>query len=442
VATDPFSPLPFAEAVAWAKARGVVLPDVYYGELQGLAQAMAFSIAGVASLDALTLTLDSLTKAMENGDSLDDWKKKVASGEIPISGLPPHRVENIFRTNIQSAYARGRCEQQRANYATRPWLMYDAVNDSRTRPAHAAMDGFVARYDDPVWSTWRPPCGYQCRCRVIALSDKQADKYRKADDNRMQEPGMHEARAQAITGGPDKGWDYDVCSDPTAGVDAAAKGREGNPLGVIPPAPVPEVINKDIGIPQHILDDIIKTGYNTEDNGRGDINLATVLKARGFDKLPTLLDKEAFDAFDSPLGVMYRGVNGKDFVDQFKTGDLFPGLGILGNGTYAAVGNMAEAEAMVYGSDLIRMKLKPDAKILDLSKSPKAASDFLKEVNNKIKKSKDSFGADDRSTLQQFAEDPGRAATMMGYDIILTSKTGGDAAYVVLLNRDAVVVLE
>jgi hypothetical protein len=39
-------PVPFTEAIAWAESRGVVLPHVYYGELQGLARAAAFSIAG------------------------------------------------------------------------------------------------------------------------------------------------------------------------------------------------------------------------------------------------------------------------------------------------------------------------------------------------------------------------------------------------------------
>lgn len=157
----PHNPLPFDEAIAWAGARGVVLPDVYYGQLQGLARSTSFSIAGLSSLDQLQQVLDSLTEAMETGETLRSWQNRVSSNEIALD-LPAHRLENIFRTNIQSHYARGRCEQQRRNIENRPWLLYDAVNDSRTRPSHAAMDGFVARYDDPIWQQWSPPAGYQC----------------------------------------------------------------------------------------------------------------------------------------------------------------------------------------------------------------------------------------------------------------------------------------
>jgi SPP1 gp7 family putative phage head morphogenesis protein len=218
-------PVPFREAIEWAKARGVVLPEVYYGALQGLARAMAFSVSGLSSLDQLQAILDSLAEATERGESFNTWKKRVRDGEIPLT-LPRHRLENIYRTNIQGHYARGRCEQMaRANDA-RPWRLYDAVNDSRTRPSHAAMDGFVARHDDPIWRTWTPPCGYQCRCRVIALSDRQVEQYRQADAKRQQDPDLANARRIAITGGPDTGWDYSVCEEPTRGIEDAIQRRK------------------------------------------------------------------------------------------------------------------------------------------------------------------------------------------------------------------------
>jgi SPP1 gp7 family putative phage head morphogenesis protein len=34
---------------------------------------------------------------------------------------------------------------------------------------HAAMDGFRARHDDPVWRTHFPPYGYQCRCIAMPI---------------------------------------------------------------------------------------------------------------------------------------------------------------------------------------------------------------------------------------------------------------------------------
>ncbi|HFC7360521.1 TPA: phage minor head protein [Neisseria meningitidis] len=63
-----------------------------------------------------------------------------------------------------------------ANIDARPYWMYDAVGDSRTRPAHSAIDGLVYRYDDPFWATFYPPNGYNCRCSVIALSERDVER--------------------------------------------------------------------------------------------------------------------------------------------------------------------------------------------------------------------------------------------------------------------------
>ena len=224
-ALRPLVPVPFREAIAWAKARKVVLPEVYYGELQGLARSMAFSIAGLAKLDQLQAVLDSLVANLESGESFGKWQKRVRDGEIPLD-LPPHRLETIFRTNIQGHYGRGRCEQQKRTTDSHPWYLYDAVNDSRTRPSHAAMDGFMARHDDPVWAKWTPPSGYNCRCRRIALTEAQAPRFIEADRKRMEkDPKLAEARAQAE---PDKGWDYSPCADPTAGLKRAIERKRAN----------------------------------------------------------------------------------------------------------------------------------------------------------------------------------------------------------------------
>ncbi|WP_244161278.1 minor capsid protein [Pseudomonas anguilliseptica] len=45
-----------------------------------------------------------------------------------------------------------------------------AILDGRTRPSHRALNGKVYRHDDPVWSAIYPPNGFNCRCRVTALS--------------------------------------------------------------------------------------------------------------------------------------------------------------------------------------------------------------------------------------------------------------------------------
>jgi SPP1 gp7 family putative phage head morphogenesis protein len=202
----------FDEAIAAAAARKVVLPTEYYGKLRGVERATAFSVARIAQLDQLDLILKSLVKVLDSGATFDQWRKKIIDAPAALT-MPEHRLDNIFRTNVQGAYARGKCVHVANNKATRPYLLYSAINDSRVRPAHLAMNGFVAGVDDPIWATAMPPNGYRCRCTVISLTEKQAEKRRAEDAERMQDRDFAEARLRAlINGAADQGWDYSPCS--------------------------------------------------------------------------------------------------------------------------------------------------------------------------------------------------------------------------------------
>ncbi|MDX6867438.1 phage minor head protein, partial [Klebsiella pneumoniae] len=85
------------------------------------------------------------------------------------------RLRTIFETNMQSSYGAGRYAQQMENAADRPYWTRVAVMDLRTRPAHAALNGLTARYDDPIWQFAYPPDGWGCRCRVRARSQSDID---------------------------------------------------------------------------------------------------------------------------------------------------------------------------------------------------------------------------------------------------------------------------
>ena len=91
--------------------------------------------------------------------------------------------------------------------------MYDAINDSRVRPSHLAMDGIIRPVGDIFWTAHYPPNGYRCRCRCISLSEKQAQERSKNGTglNKKITPEMN----------PDKGWDYNVGQDLTAGIEKA-----------------------------------------------------------------------------------------------------------------------------------------------------------------------------------------------------------------------------
>lgn len=162
----------YRDALAYARARRVLLPDAFYS-LPIEARQWAFAVTGLASLDQAQGVLDGLNQAVESGQTFADWQK-AALADPALGRLPRGHLDNVFRTNLQSAYNQGRDAQFDRNRKARPYLMWDAINDGRTRPEHARWDGFIARVDDPVWQAWHGRNPFRCRCKRIALTEAQA----------------------------------------------------------------------------------------------------------------------------------------------------------------------------------------------------------------------------------------------------------------------------
>ena len=142
--------------------------------------------------------------------------------------------------------------------------MYDALNDSRTRPAHAAMDNMVFRHDDPIWDTHYPPNGFGCRCRVRALTAKEVEarglavsdskgklhqvEQRVGMDKRTGEIIKRPAtqyRTDGVNMAPDPGWNY----NPGAG---GADPGSLPPVRIPPPNSDPKInsaTRKSLGLP-------------------------------------------------------------------------------------------------------------------------------------------------------------------------------------------------
>lgn len=199
----------FQEAVDYAASRDVILPDVYYGKLAGVQRSQSVSIAGLGSLEQIKAIIDLVKDVMDNGGTFADFQKQVKAGQLEVT-LSKARLDNIFRTNIQAAYSRGRYEQQMRVSFIRPYWMYDAINDSRTRPTHKAMDGVILHHTNPWWKTHYTPNGYRCRCTIISLTEAQARKR-----------GISPLAPEVD---PDEGWDYSVGESYGKPVDDALDG--------------------------------------------------------------------------------------------------------------------------------------------------------------------------------------------------------------------------
>ena len=166
-------------AVAYFKERVPVTASRFY-QIAAEYRALAFTVSGYTKAQVLKKFYDELLAALEEGNSLAEFRENMndfleAEG---YEGITPYQAENIFRTNIQTAYNVGHYKRmtEPSVKALRPYWQYDAVNDSKTRPSHLAMDGRVFMADDPIWDTWFPPNGFKCRCTVKTLSKRQMEQ--------------------------------------------------------------------------------------------------------------------------------------------------------------------------------------------------------------------------------------------------------------------------
>jgi SPP1 gp7 family putative phage head morphogenesis protein len=178
--------LPPEKASAYFKSKGLTKSQAWQDTWQE-AHTKAFTVAHCAKIDILQDIRSSVAEAIDKGATLEQFKKdlmptlkakgwwgKVQDPDAPTHQIQlgsPHRLQTIYRTNLQTAYMAGRYKEMIDNVDDRPYWQYVAVMDSKTRPAHAALNGKVLRYDDPFWDSFYPPNGWGCRCRVRALDD-------------------------------------------------------------------------------------------------------------------------------------------------------------------------------------------------------------------------------------------------------------------------------
>ena len=113
-------------------------------------------------------------------------------------------LQTLYRTQVQTAYSAGQwnANQDPAIQEILWGYTYTTVGDDRVRPTHAAMDGTRAPKDSPLWESWFPPCGYNCRCTAIEIFVDDQDA--KPDIP----TGLVSIDGVLVRPGPDKGWDF------------------------------------------------------------------------------------------------------------------------------------------------------------------------------------------------------------------------------------------
>ncbi len=180
--------LPPEDAIAFLDAKGyrtsVRWTDTWQDE-----HASAFTVAKVAKIDLLREIHVSLIDAMATGQTFESWKadlepKLAAAGwwgrivnpeltgtDQPVT-IGPRRLRTIYDTNLRMARATALWGRIWAGRDLRPFLRYSAVMDRRTRPQHRLWHAIVLPVEHPFWQTHFPPNGWNCRCTVVQLSER------------------------------------------------------------------------------------------------------------------------------------------------------------------------------------------------------------------------------------------------------------------------------
>lgn len=233
--------LPPERAVEYFRSKGYELSWNWH-DLDGLAHARAFTVAKAMRLEILHDIRQAVDRALVEGQTLAQFRRDLeprlkargwwgrqiivdSQGNAQRVELgSPWRLKTIYQTNMQTAFMAGRYQEFVANAARRPYWQYIAVMDDKTRPSHRSLHQAVFRWDDPFWKSFYPPNGFNCRCRVRALSERDLQRFGlKVRDSTRQlgerwvveqssgvtmpvatyrGPGM----ARAVS--PDMGWSY------------------------------------------------------------------------------------------------------------------------------------------------------------------------------------------------------------------------------------------
>ena len=191
--------LPPEEAIAYLESKGIKVSWRWKDVVDEAAQ-QSFTVAKAMKMDILQDIRGAVDAALKNGETFTSFQQKIAP-TLRAKGWwgkdengnqlgSPHRLKTIYRTNMQGSYNAGRWKEQQESAKDYPWLQYVAVLDGSTRETHAAMDGFIARADDPVWNTIYPPNGYNCRCRVENISAEEAAEAGGASPKSKIPPGF------------------------------------------------------------------------------------------------------------------------------------------------------------------------------------------------------------------------------------------------------------
>nr|DAG02276.1 MAG TPA: minor capsid component [Myoviridae sp. ctRci5] len=265
----------YPDAADYLRARGVEPAAEFYARLEHLRKE-AWTLAKISDVEQIEQVKQSLIQALQEGKSFREWQQALTPEML---ALPKHYQETVFRTAVLSSYNGAKWTHFRAHAERRPVLRYIAINDSRTRPAHRALHGLMMPVEDARWANLAPPLGFNCRCSLVSLSDKQA-KALGYTGTPQELPTWEDDHGVQHTATADKGWssperrdltDYLRQKEAKAGLGRAVY-DEGKPVPkpepYLPPPPTDTASAARHHVVTHGQADGLEHGYLVDKDGR------------------------------------------------------------------------------------------------------------------------------------------------------------------------------
>ncbi|MCP4147634.1 MAG: hypothetical protein GY757_07780 [bacterium] len=162
-----FNFIGFDDALNVLKAKAII-PPAEFKAVAAEIKAVTFSVQRMDHMGAISAVNKAMSKAVETGEILKDWKKRTPAifDAYGITPLKSHHIETVYRTNLLSCYNQARFDEGQENDVV---VAYQYIGIDDGRHLNDICKTFFDRVylkNDPIWQRIRPLNHYKCRCSL------------------------------------------------------------------------------------------------------------------------------------------------------------------------------------------------------------------------------------------------------------------------------------
>lgn len=177
--------LPPEEALAYFKKKGFKVTNNTKDFIKAI-QDHAFTVSKVTKMSILSDFKELIVSALEDGLTISEFRKEMKArlgqqGWQNDDVASNHRLNNIYRTNIQESLNIGRTQQMQSVKNFFPFIQNISILDKVTTDECDFLNGKVFSQDDTTFFRDFAPMGhYGCRRRLRAVTQRMFDSMKSS----------------------------------------------------------------------------------------------------------------------------------------------------------------------------------------------------------------------------------------------------------------------